>query len=338
MDNIDSNKKNFKGPAYIIGILSGKGGVGKSTVTSELALSLTQEGYRVGILDGDVYGPSMRHLLPEETPPKRSQEKMTPALSQGISVMSVAYFPKGKRASIVRAPIASQIISQFIDEVEWGELDFLLVDFPPGTGDVQITLMQKLEISGALIITTPQELSILDVRKSIEMCLEMEVPLLGILENMSYFSDPERKKRHYLFGKGGALSLAKEFEVPLLGEIPIDQGLNHSGMEKISLPLFKKLGCAVALALKEEKRCKIKVEDRYHFSIEWLDGKKSLYVFNDVQRLCPCIECLEKKQVSHLEVEGLKIVPVGKYGIQVIFSKGCSKGIYPFSYLRKMDR
>ncbi len=198
--------------------------------------------------------------------------------------------------------------------------------------------MQKLEINGALIVTTPQELSILDVRKSMEMCLQMGVPLLGILENMSYFSDSGNKKRHYLFGKGGGLSLAKEFEAPLLGEIPIDQGLNHSGMEKISLPLFKKLGCEVALALKEEKRCNIMVEDRYYFSIEWLDGKKSFYSFSDVQKHCPCIECLKKKQVNHSEVEGLKIVSVGKYGIQVIFSKGCSKGIYPFSYLRKMDR
>ncbi len=335
MDNSDLNKIKLKSPSHTIGILAGKGGVGKSTVTSELARSLAQEGYRVGVLDADIYGPSMRYLLPEETSPKRVGEKVTPAFSsEGIAVMSVAYFPKGKGASVVRAPIANQIISQFVEEVEWGDLDFLLVDFPPGTGDVQITLMQKLLFSGALVVTTPQQLSLLDVRKSMEMCLQMGVPLLGVLENMSCFTPLSGKESHYLFGKGGGKSLAEEFGVPFLGEIPIDQGLNHSEMEKISFPLFKKLGSEITLALKGEKGCKIKVEDRYHFSIEWLDGIKNLYQFSDVQRLCPCIECLNKAQTDNSDVEGIKIVPVGRYGIQVIFSKGCSKGIYPFSYLR----
>lgn len=338
MSNTPLNKKKLKSTPNIVGILAGKGGVGKSTITAELAFSMANKGYKVGVLDADIYGPSIRHLLPEEEPPRTVGEKVAPARSKGIAVMSAAYFPKGKGPSGVRAPIANQIISQFIQEVEWGELDFLLVDFPPGTGDVQITLMQKLIFNGALVITTPEELSLIDVRKSVEMCLQMGVPLLGVVENMSYFSPPQSHERYYLFGKEGGKSLANEFEIPLLEEIPIDQGLNQPNIEKKSATLFKNLGASIINALKEEKGCKIKGVDRYHFSIEWLDGKKSFYRFSAVQGECPCIECATKKEKIALDVEGLEITPVGNYGVQFVFSKGCSKGIYPFSKLRRLDR
>ncbi|QVL57416.1 MAG: P-loop NTPase [Simkaniaceae bacterium] len=338
MDDTSLNKKKLKSSPNIIGILAGKGGVGKSTITAELALALTKEGYKVGVLDADIYGPSIRHLLPEDQPPKTIGNKVAPARCKGISLISAAYFPKRKAPSGVRAPIANQLINQFIEEVEWGALDFLLIDFPPGTGDIQITLMQKLIFNGALIVTTPEELSLLDVRKSVEMCLQMGVPLLGVIENMSYFSLPESQERHYLFGKGGGQLLANEFEIPLLDEIPIDKGLNQPTIKKKSDLLFKKLGVSVINALKEEKGCKIKGVDRYHFSIEWLDGKKSFYRFSDVQGKCPCIECAIKNKNPALDVEGLEMIPVGSYGMQFVFSKGCSKGIYPFSTLRKLDR
>ena len=381
MENVSLNKKKLKPSPNIIGILAGKGGVGKSTITAELALALTKEGYKVGVLDADIYGPSIRHLLPEEEPPKTMGEKVAPAYSKGVAVISSAYFPKGKSPSGVRAPIANQIIAQFIEEVEWGNLDFLLVDFPPGTGDVQITLMQRLIFNGALIVTTPEELSLLDVRKSMEMCLQMGMPLLGIIENMSYYALPGSQKRHYLFGKEGGKALAEEFGVPLVAEIPIDQGLNQARgcCQKISnervlhrrkvqgvqckepqsgllkegndgiflrkgkcrgnpLSIFEKLGKNLIHLIKEEKGYKIKRVDRYHFSIEWLDGKKSLYPFSNVQRMCPCVECMMKKEKPALDVEGLEVIPVGNYGVQFVFSKGCSKGIYPFSYLRKLGR
>lgn len=322
----------------IIGVLSGKGGVGKSTITAELALTFAQDGHKVGVLDADIYGPSIRALLPDEQPPKVIGEKVIPAQSQGVSVISAAHFPKGKTPSGVRAPVANQIITQFIDEVEWGLLDVLLIDFPPGTGDIQITLMQNLKFNGVLVVTTPCELSLLDVRKSMGLCLQMGAPLLGIVENMSYYCCPETGTHHYLFGKGGGKLLAKEFGVPMMTQIPIDKGLNLAEAEKTSSVLFRELGRELIDLLVEEKRYKINGMDRYSFSIEWLDGKKSVYRFSDVQKVCPCAACALKKETSLPNVEGLEVVCIGNYGVRIVFSKGCSKGIYPFSYLRRLDR
>ncbi|MCB1110383.1 MAG: P-loop NTPase [Chlamydiia bacterium] len=332
MTKNQAHKKKLIQAKFIIGVLAGKGGVGKSTVTSYLAHALKEKGHRVGVFDADIYGPSMRALLPEDQPPQVQGERVFPATSGGISVMSTAYFPRDKGPSVVRAPIATQIITQFIEEVEWGTLDYLLVDFPPGTGDVQISLMQKLFFNGAIVVTTPQELSLLDVRKSMKMCIQMGVPLLGVVENMSYFSEPVTGKRHSLFGEGGGKTLAKEFQVPFLTDLPIDPKLGENGT-----PLFQALAQQMRTQLQEEKEYKIKEEDRYHFSIEWLDGKKSLYRFSEVQTYCPCIECLGKKEPL-ADVEGEQIVRVGNYGIQILFSTGCSKGIYPFSLLRDLDR
>lgn len=325
MNQSSYNKKNLKNPPKIIGIFSGKGGVGKSTLTAELALSLHRNGLKVGVLDGDLYGPSMRMLLPEDKVPQALGDKVVPATCGGISVISSAYFPEKKGPIGVRAPIANQIIAQFVEEVEWGPLDFLLVDFPPGTGDIQITLMQKISFDGALVVTTPDKLSLIDVEKAVLMGRQMGVPLLGMIENMSYFQDGKGEK-HYPFGKGGGAELAKTLSLPLLMEVPI--GKEH----------LKNLGDLLLNSLNEEKGCKIIGEDPYHFSIEWWDGKKSLYRYDDVQSRCRCMECEGKKKEVDQEVKGIEIIMIGKYGIQFQFSKGCSKGIYPFSLLRALDR
>lgn len=329
MEKGKQNKKNLKNSPWILGVLSGKGGVGKSTLAALLALSFKELGLKVGVLDGDLYGPSMRALLPEDSLPDTQGEKVIPAQAQGISVISAAYFPEERAPIGVRAPIANQIITQFIDEVEWGPLDLLLVDFPPGTGDIQLTLMQKLPLNGALVITTPQELSLLDVKKGVKMAQQMGVPLFGIVENMSYYLDAAGEK-HYLFGRKGGEELAREFSLPLLAQVPIDSRISECHLKNLAEML---LGI-----LKEEKGCKIIGEDPYHFSIEWWDGKKSLYRFDAVQAHCPCIECKDKKRVIQEEITGLELIKIGNYAIQFRFSKGCSKGIYPFSLLRSFDR
>lgn len=218
----DSPKSKIK---CVVGIAAGKGGVGKSTVTVNLARTLKNFGYHVGLLDADVYGPSMRKMLPEEQFPKQAGQWIIPAVCQGIHMISMAYFRKENEASVVRAPIANSIILQFIKNVAWGELDFLLVDFPPGTGDIQLTLCQKAPLSGVIMVTTPQQVAVLDVRKAMHMFELVGVPILGVVENMSYYPHPQSKDPLYLFGKDGGKNLAIEAGVPFLGCIPIDSGL-----------------------------------------------------------------------------------------------------------------
>lgn len=212
-------KNHFKN---VIAIAAGKGGVGKSTLTINLGLALQKRGFKVGILDGDIYGPSLRRMLIEDRLPSQKGEELFPALAGGMKLISMAYFRTEHQAASVRAPIANGIISQFIDQVQWGELDFLLVDFPPGTGDIQLTLSQKLNFNGAVMITTPQEVALQDVRKAIHLFEQVKIPLVGIVENMSYYDQMATKERVYLFGRGGGKRLAEEKGVPFLGEIPID--------------------------------------------------------------------------------------------------------------------
>lgn len=235
-----------------VAIAAGKGGVGKSTVTVNLALALRLKGYAVGVLDADIYGPSVRKMLPEEEMPQQKGEALYPAICQGIAMMSMAYFRKEHEAAAVRGPIAAGIISQFIKNVQWGGLDFLLIDFPPGTGDIQLTLSQQANLSGAILVTTPQEVSLNDVRKASHLFLQVNVPIFGVIENMSYYSHPSSNEVVYLFGKGGGERLAQELGTPFLGGIPVDPEISRCGDAGRSLfhdPASKGVGAEAFLAL-----------------------------------------------------------------------------------------
>lgn len=223
------NAKQIPSIKNIIAIAAGKGGVGKSTVTANLARALQQLGYSVGVMDTDIYGPSIRKMLPEDRLPQQKDNIITPAISSGIRVISMAYFRKEHEAAAVRAPIANGIISQFIKNVAWGSLDYLLIDFPPGTGDVQLTLSQQANLTGAIMVTTPQEVAIMDVRKAMHLFEQVHIPLIGIVENMSYYENPVTKEKNYIFGRGGGEKLARESGVPFLGAIPIDPAICKSG-------------------------------------------------------------------------------------------------------------
>lgn len=222
-----SSASSTGGPAAVIAIAAGKGGVGKSTVTVNLAQALSQAGYRVGILDADLYGPSLRRMLPEDQLPSQKGPTLMPAVCRDIKVMSMAFFRQENLATAVRAPIANSLIGQFLDQVEWGPLDYLLIDFPPGTGDIQLTLSQKAKLTGALMVTTPQQVAIMDVRKAMHLFSQVQVPIIGIVENMSYFLHEGKTLR--LFGEGGGRLLAEETKVPLLGQIPVDPLVSISG-------------------------------------------------------------------------------------------------------------
>lgn len=228
--------KEVSGIKNIVAVASGKGGVGKSTVTSNLAVSLYKMGFKVGILDADIYGPSMPVMFDvEEAKPKSIQtegkSKMIPVESYGIKILSIGFFADVDQAVVWRGAMASKALHQLIHDAEWGELDFLLIDLPPGTGDIHLSIVQEVPVTGAVIVSTPQAVALADARKGVGM-FKMEainVPVLGFVENMAYFTPEELpENKYYIFGKDGVKNLAERLEIPFLGEVPIVQGIREA--------------------------------------------------------------------------------------------------------------
>lgn len=219
----------------VIAIASGKGGVGKSTVTANLAVALAVEGYRVGVLDADIYGPSMPKMFGVEgyAPPAEGEpghELILPAESFGVKVMSIGFFIKPDDALVWRGPMATNALRQLAHQTAWGELDYLLIDLPPGTGDVHLTITSELKVDGAIVVSTPQQVAVADVVRGIRMFRELKIPVLGIIENMAWFTPAELpQNRYYIFGRDGAKEMAQSMGIPLLGQIPLVQSISYSG-------------------------------------------------------------------------------------------------------------
>jgi ATP-binding protein involved in chromosome partitioning len=205
----------------IIAVSSGKGGVGKSTVATNLAVALAQSGHRVGLMDADIYGPNIPRMMGVDEPPAVVNEKIVPLEAFGVKVMSLGFMIDKDQPAIWRGPIVMKIITQFLRDVAWGDLDYFIVDMPPGTGDAQLSLVQATMVNGAVIVTTPQEMSTGDALRGVRMFQRVGVPVLGIVENMSWFECPHCGKPTSIFGSGGGERLAKETELPLLGQIPL---------------------------------------------------------------------------------------------------------------------
>ncbi|MEO8910459.1 MAG: P-loop NTPase [Gemmatimonadaceae bacterium] len=204
----------------ILAISSGKGGVGKSTVATNLAVALAQLGKRVGLMDADIYGPNIPRMMGVNAAPPVENEKIIPLQAHGVKIMSLGFMIERDQPAIWRGPIIMKIITQFLRDVQWGELDYFLVDMPPGTGDAQLSLVQATMVHGAIIVTTPQEVASGDALRGAKMFQRVAVPVLGVIENMSYFVCPHCEEEHRIFGVGGGKRLAEELEVPLLGEVP----------------------------------------------------------------------------------------------------------------------
>jgi ATP-binding protein involved in chromosome partitioning len=207
----------------IIGVFSAKGGVGKSEISLNLALSLADKGYAVGLLDADIYGPSQPVLLKasSEEIDVKDNKLLIPLNKKGIKFVSMGLIARDQKPVIWRGPMVSGAVMQLMAQTDWQELDYLIIDTPPGTGDVQLTLLQRLPLNGAIVVTTPQDVSTSDTRKGIEMIKRLELPILGLIENMSFFKPSDSKKKYYIFGKGGGQNLAKEYGLELLSEIPL---------------------------------------------------------------------------------------------------------------------
>lgn len=207
---------------YIVAVASGKGGVGKSTTSANLALGLAAQGWRVGLLDADVYGPSMPRLFGLSDKPKVEGGKLVPLEAYGLKIMSMGFLVDENIPMVWRGPMVSQAISQMLGEVAWGELDALVIDMPPGTGDVQLTIAQQVPLAGAVVVSTPQDLALIDARRAVAMFQKVEAPILGVIENMSYFLCPHCGGRSEIFAHGGARHDAEQMGVPFLGEAPLD--------------------------------------------------------------------------------------------------------------------
>jgi len=218
------------GIKHVIAVASGKGGVGKSTVAANLAVALEQTKARVGLCDCDIYGPSISLMFgTRERPTATEENKIIPIEQYHLKLMSMGFLLDDTSPAILRGPMVTRYTQQFLRQVDWGELDFLILDLPPGTGDIQLTIVQTVALSGAVIVTTPQEVALIDARKAATMFEKVNVPVLGLIENMSYFVSPSDQKRYDIFGSGGGEREAKRLRVPLLGQIPIDIATREAG-------------------------------------------------------------------------------------------------------------
>jgi ATP-binding protein involved in chromosome partitioning len=249
------DKKPIPGVKNTIAVASGKGGVGKSTVAANLAIALARSGAKVGLLDADVYGPSMPLMMGIHDMPKvTEEEKLIPLENHGLKIMSVGFMLDEETPLIWRGPLVMQLTKQFLTGVVWGELDYLIIDLPPGTGDVQLTLVQTIPLTAAVIVTTPQDVALIDARRAIKMFQEVKVPVAGIVENMSHFICPHCNEKTEIFSHGGGERTSKRYDVPLLGSIPLDIAIREGGdtgkpvveSEGEISEIFASIACAVA--------------------------------------------------------------------------------------------
>ena len=249
--------KPIPGIKNIVAVASGKGGVGKSTTTANIAVSLSKMGFKVGVLDADIYGPSIPIMfdVPHERPLSVNvdgKSKMKPIESYGVKILSIGFFTKPDQAVVWRGPMAAKALNQMIFDAAWGEVDFLLIDLPPGTGDIHLSIMQSLPITGAVIVSTPQNIALADAKKGVAMFQQesINVPVLGIVENMAYFTPEELpNNKYYIFGKEGAKHLAEDLDVRLLGEIPLVQSIREAG--DVGHPAALQLGTPLSEAYEE---------------------------------------------------------------------------------------
>jgi ATP-binding protein involved in chromosome partitioning len=351
-----------------IAIASGKGGVGKSTVAANLALALSRGGARVGLMDADIYGPSIPTLLGSNQPPKPGETEGTliPTEKFGIKFISMGLFTGRDTPVIWRGPMATKMIQQFLAQVSWGALDYLLIDLPPGTGDVQLTLTQSAPLVGAVIVTTPQDVAVGVTLRGLRMFEQVQVPILGIIENMSTFVCPHCSQETQIFRHGGGKRAAEELGVPFLGEVPLDPALPTSGDSGVPVVAGEgaspetpsgKAFLQIAGKLVEEvgrinemtgsvshRPEEVKTENGM-VEIRWSDEHVSRYPFRALRQACPCALCVDEWTGQRRtdperilkSVRPMEIRRVGRYALQFVWSDMHSSGIYTYEMLRSLD-
>jgi ATP-binding protein involved in chromosome partitioning len=346
----------------IIAVASGKGGVGKSTVAANLAVALARTGAVVGLCDADVYGPSQPTMFGVTGQPRAdAQQRLIPMEAHGVRLMSMGFLTTKDTPVIWRGPMATKLIQQFMAGVAWGELDYLIVDLPPGTGDVQLTLTQSVPLTGAVIVTTPQEVAREIAQKGLRMFQQVQVPVFGIIENMSYFQCPHCRERTHIFGEGGGQRICGELGLPFMGGIPLDPDVVAAGDEgepivvrkpdssasQAYLEIAKRMAAAISVVNFESSSSLVPkeiVEGKKAFRIVWSDGHESEYPFDYLRNNCPCALCVDewtgkRKFVALLLPPDFRpkgLDQVGNYAVQITWSDGHSTGVYSFRRLREL--
>ena len=350
---------------HIVAVASGKGGVGKSTVSVNLAIALKELGHTVGLMDADIYGPSQPGMLGagQARAAITQDQKLTPVNRYGIDFVSMGLLTDEDTPVVWRAPIAMKMIMQFIGAVEWGELDYLLIDLPPGTGDVQLTLAQQAALTGAVIVTTPQQVALGVARKGLRMFNQVNVPILGVIENMSGFTCAHCGEVTPIFKEGGGKQMAESMGVPYLSSIPLDTAIVTSGeegvpvLEKSKDSPASKAFMAVAKNLANEiertseelsanEPSRLELVDSGNLAVAWDDGLEAELNPYDLRIHCTCAECIDEDTGERLldssriplDIAITNIKPVGRYGTSLSFSDRHSTGIYTFDRLRELAR
>jgi ATP-binding protein involved in chromosome partitioning len=365
------------GVNHVIVVGSGKGGVGKSTTAVNLAMALKKLGHKVGLMDADIYGPSVPTMLGQHFPrgaegaqPKMDDNLIVPFDMLGIKVISLGLLIGRDQPTVWRAPMATKMIQQFLLGVKWGELDYLLIDLPPGTGDIQLSLSQQSNLTGAIVVTTPQQVAIEIARKGLLMFRHVGVPILGVIETMSGFACSDCGAVTSIFGQGGAAKLAAEDNVPLIGQIPVDAALVKACDEGEPIVLRDPKSPSAQAYMTAAARMISTIEaltgdptqkdivplavepmpaeiqgGKNKLAIYWSDGQKYTYDAHELRFRCPCAVCVDEfsgeRKITETaiarDIALEKALPVGRYGVNLVWSDKHSTGIYTYRYLRELD-
>lgn len=331
----------LSGVKKIIAVSSCKGGVGKSTVAAMLARTLNSRGIPTGLLDADIYGPSVPTLFNLHHPDvfSNAQEQIIPVDAAGLKLMSFAFLT-GDGPTVLRGPLVAQYVQHLLHNVAWGELDYLILDLPPGTGDIQLTISQAVQMDGAVIVTTPHQLSLTDVRKGIMMFDKVNVPVLGVIENMAWFACDDCGKKHHLFGEAGAKSLEKMFGLDTLAELPITQGLISEYADETTNAVIRALDKkGTESAAPPEISFDVSV-----ITLKWPGGETVSVSNATLRKACSCALCvdeltndpiLDPKSVPE-DIHALKVGPIGNYAISVEWSDGHNTGFFPYKRIKEL--
>jgi Mrp family chromosome partitioning ATPase/DUF971 family protein len=348
---ITAEKSGLKDVKYILAVSSCKGGVGKSTVAAMLAKTLGARGAKVGLLDADIYGPSVPTLFNLHEPGVRATEdnQFIPHDAEGVKLMSFGFL-MGDGPAVIRGPMVSQYMTQLLHGVAWGELDYLIIDMPPGTGDIQLTISQAIQIDASVIVTTPHQLSLTDVRKGIMMFDKVNVPVLGVIENMAYFMCDGCDKKHLIFGEAGGKTLEERFGLDTIAELPITGNLSGSLDALNGSDIANETTDTVIRALGKkilEKVDRPEVEfDSSKITLTWSDGDSATVSNAALRRACSCALCVDEMTREPLldptsipmDIHAEKVGIIGNYAVLVDWSDGHNTGFFPYSTIRELAK